>query len=794
MHLTRNTSVTIAFAGLLMAGASLNGQVVTGHARDAGSGTPIPGAVVALLDSAGRTLARTVSATDGQYHLKGDGSTATIRALRIGFRPVNRTIARSDAGASITIDLAMSTLPILLDTVAVHTQAQCPARRDAQTAFGVWEAARSALLASVVARESNPPRVRVVLFKRISDIGGRLQSQAVAESVYIASQAFVSARTADAYASYGYVDRDTTGRLRTYYGPDAAVLLDPAFEEHHCFSLRNPDAQHIDEVGIEFQPTAAPDSVVDIRGTFWLGKSSPRLDSLQFEYTHLDALTRGVASGGAVAFREMANGIVLETGWHLHVPVIGTEMVRVTRGIVGTVTDVAGTDDAGGEVADAAWADGTTYRGALPLIVGRVVREGTQQPVLGAVVRVRGTMFTAVTDSAGFFQLPPIVAGKYTVDVVDTSLASLGGRLARSKDVEIERQSVAQLTIELPRRDAIIESICREEGEPKHASPGILLLGKILLPNHEAAAYATVRVRWPNLETQTNPVHAAGSADSTGSFIICGAPPGVPIMISAMLDSLTAPDDVVVVHTTEDVRRVEIPLRRVDVGSLPAYRRRALTIVGAVSRAPVADVDVTDATTDRAIGRTQATGTVSLATIPPGTALLRLRKVGYESRVITVDISPGDTSTVTIPFRTITELETVHVTAAATAAMPKQIDQTYAKAFGYLITPSDFAKANSQALLSFMTSYGLRIASTPNNHQYFSSSRSARDCAVTVYVNGLLFFAPRRGEEPPDFSSWNTNDYIAAEFYPSTGSAPMAFARTGTDTGCGILSLWTAGT
>jgi hypothetical protein len=143
----RGFGYTYAAIVLLFIGVSLEAQRVVGHTRDATGGAPLPGAVVFLADSAGRTIARTISGTGGEFHLVGDGSAVTVRTLRIGFRPGIKSIARAAADANVTVDVDMTAVPTLLEAVEVHDQARCPARNDGPSAFALWEQVRAALLA-----------------------------------------------------------------------------------------------------------------------------------------------------------------------------------------------------------------------------------------------------------------------------------------------------------------------------------------------------------------------------------------------------------------------------------------------------------------------------------------------------------------------------------------------------------------------------------------------------------------------------------------------------------------------
>src|SRR5205823_3479363 len=67
---------------------------------------------------------------------------------------------------SLEVDVRMVALPTMLEPVQVFDQPNCPRRDDAGIAFALWEQAQTALLASVVSRESNPASMLRVVFAR----------------------------------------------------------------------------------------------------------------------------------------------------------------------------------------------------------------------------------------------------------------------------------------------------------------------------------------------------------------------------------------------------------------------------------------------------------------------------------------------------------------------------------------------------------------------------------------------------------------------------------------------------
>ena len=171
-------------------------QELRGNVRDSTTQQPIPGAVVQLLDSAGRSLARGITNDRGQFRIVLAPRARQVQILRIGFRP--RFVA-VPAGGSASLDVAMVPLASFLEPVQVTDVTKCSRRSDRAAALALWEQVRTGLLATVVAREANPANMRRLLFDRVFDRGGSVQSQAVRIDSARTDRAFGAALSVDEF-------------------------------------------------------------------------------------------------------------------------------------------------------------------------------------------------------------------------------------------------------------------------------------------------------------------------------------------------------------------------------------------------------------------------------------------------------------------------------------------------------------------------------------------------------------------------------------------------------------------
>jgi len=78
-----------------------------------------------------------------------------------------------------------------------------------------------------------------------------------------------------------------------------------------------------------------------------------------------------------------------------------------------------------------------------------------------------------------------------------------------------------------------------------------------------------------------------------------------------------------------------------------SYRSRLMGVYDSESGDPLAGVDVVDVTSGT-FATTTSTGTVALAFLPEGTSTIKLRKPGYADLVMSVTISPRDTTPLTV--------------------------------------------------------------------------------------------------------------------------------------------------
>jgi hypothetical protein len=519
--------VAVAFVGALgLPPARLHAQdapaaraSIIGSVRDSTSGGPIAGAVVVAFDQGGATLARGLTTERGLFRLVGTDGARRMQVLRIGFRPVVIALeAQRDDDAPLDVRLAR--LPTLLERVRVTATARCPTRPDRADAWALLEQARAGLLASIVARETNPPAVQRLTFLRTLDpTGQRVETLRVRiDSSAEATTSFYASRDADAFVRDGF--RSERGTDQTFYGPDAEVLLDERFAGGYCFQLAAADAARPREAGVAFSPARTRRGRVDITGAVWIDTVSRSVTEISFRYLGLDRAAERAQAGGQVHFRELPNGVVFIDRWWLRAleTVVEPETFDVGSGRVDrrpravrqVVTEI------GGELATATWPDDTRWDAPLATLDLVATTEGGA-PAAGAVVGLLHTDHVATADSAGRLQLGPLLPGPYQVVVVDRLLGTLGVTIPTTVQVTLARTDRPTLPVTIPTAESFLRATCRE----RDVDPGPnLLLARIVDSDGVPALGAGWRVRRSNAG-QWETIVDGGQTGSDGQVLLC---------------------------------------------------------------------------------------------------------------------------------------------------------------------------------------------------------------------------------------------------------------------------------
>jgi len=461
-----------------------------------------------------------------------------------------------------TLEIAMAKLPPILATVRVTGSELCSGSTSAD-ALELWEQAKAGLLATVVARETKPASVQALTYKRVTTTTDERVTQQTSQltSAY-SNRPFVAAAEASFFAQRGFMQEDANGRL--FSAPDADVLLDEAFAATHCFHIEAADKDHPDQIGLAFSPARGRDALVEVAGVIWIDRVSPQLRSLDFRYTGLEPAATRAGSGGHVEFRTMENGLSFIERWHLRLVTLTAEQ-RPQDMTKGLPTDrhrrtdfrVADLRVSGGIVLAATWPDGTAWRDSVAGLTGSVVQLHSSLSVPAALVSLEGAKLETQTSADGSFELAPIVPGRYTVVVTDTTLGAYAAPRSAQMTADVSRGRLTTIRVELPPLVDVIRDVCRGQQMPRETS---MIVGRVSLPGVPRPSGRVV-ARWQanfnngNLLTSENGVGrqvAINGAeqrvdlDDEGHFVVCGVARDRPIHLRYTENQRTVDTTVVI--------------------------------------------------------------------------------------------------------------------------------------------------------------------------------------------------------------------------------------------------------
>jgi carboxypeptidase family protein len=436
----RVTTAAGVAALVAVSAAAARAQRVRGVLRDSASGEPIAGAVVWATDSAGRFLARTVSVDSGVFAVPRLVGTARLHILRIGYGPRELAVPRGPGDTMLVV--RMLAVPLQLAAIEAHGEKVCPGEHAGAGALALWSQARSALYAGVVAREANPPHIRLFSYTRtLEPVRHTVIDDSTVTKELVADQSYVAARPAWAFARDGYMTEE--GGERTFYAPDEAVLLDSAFVDTHCLHSVTGDARHSGEVGVAFEPITAHgrDTLVDIAGALWIDPHRAALRSLEFKYTGLEPAASD-ESGGEVVFTVNAHGAPMVSRWKIRAAELASDAHETVDGIRHRLpprtdrTDVHVVHylDTGGQLTSIMWGAGDT---SAETFVRGIVSDESRHPVRGVRVWLSKGGDTAVTDAEGRFAIAGVAPGRYVAMAADSALATIGTSRALPMNVDV---------------------------------------------------------------------------------------------------------------------------------------------------------------------------------------------------------------------------------------------------------------------------------------------------------------------------------------------------------------------
>jgi hypothetical protein len=574
MHLIRiASSCAIAAAALVLAVRPVAGQVVRGTVVEAGTATPVQGAMVILMGYDGHVVRRVLTDEIGGFITKAERpGPHAIKVDRIGYESV--TTASFDVPvAGVVQRVEVPIRPVELLGLDVEGSRRCSVRAEQGRATArVWEEARKALQAAAWTLSSGRYHYTLLQFERRLDPDGHRVVSEKRNFVRSTAQAPYVSAPIEELTDRGFIRENDDGTA-TYFAPDAEAFLSDAFLDAHCMRL---EGVHDGMVALAFQPIGGR-RVPDIRGTLWIEAATATLRRLEFQYVNRpDDHERGAADG-QVTFGSLPNGAWVVRDWSLRLPMLGRRANRSRTFVLGYLLQ-------GGTVWRVTRPDGTTVLEAVTATAsGSVVDSLEGGPVAGGRVRSEDDPESAgvPVGGDGRFILAGLPPGEQTVTVHHPSLDTLGLGPA-SFPVEVKEGESSSVRLRLPGVREMLLATCAED---EAGSSGAAILGRVVDGAHPAAG-AMVRVRLRgsgpaafSLSPRAAPPRAdregprwsadpreegwvTTTLDERGIFLLCGVSRGARLLVQVRLGQAAWGERIVEVGPSEDAIVVTLPIPR----------------------------------------------------------------------------------------------------------------------------------------------------------------------------------------------------------------------------------------
>ncbi len=544
-----------AWLALTCATASAtSAQIVRGRVLEEGSGAPLAGAMIVLMDAAGTQAGRILTDDLGRFVLRApQAGTYTLRADRIGYASMTSPPLELAPGAAVFHDMVVPVQAIALANITVEGERRCVLRPEGGLDVSrVWEEARKALAAAAFTDESSVYRYHIMKYERDMDPEARtVQNEQRNFSDLMQRQTFVS-RPVEELMSDGFVEEEESGTI-FYYAPDANVLLSDAFLDSHCLRVREGDDETEGLIGLAFEPVGRRSrGHIDIQGVMWLEPESSELQWLEYRYADLDADVRSRHLGGRVVFTGLPNGTWVVREWYIRMPRPGIRPNPFTNI---PQRFLAGIRETGALVMRILTPEGETLvESETGVIEGTVLDSLHTRPLEGARVFADGTDHSAVTGSDGRYRLTGLTEGVYRIAYHHPVLEEVGFS-PEPVEVEARRGEVAVLRLLTPSRREVLRAACAEEAAVEGTA---VLAGRVVnAASGVPVERATVTATWTGWDIYTSGPSTSGNprgggdpnaglvgveervgqyeevTAADGRFLFCRVPVGPDVLVEA---------------------------------------------------------------------------------------------------------------------------------------------------------------------------------------------------------------------------------------------------------------------
>ena len=422
----------------------------------------------------------------------------------------------------------------------------------------------------------------------------------------------------------------------------------------------------------------------------------------------------------------------------------------------------------------------------------------------GAIVSVSGTSLSAITDSAGRFRIDSVAPGARHLEVMHPLLDSIALRV-RSPERQLDAGDTTSFILAIPSPATIVATKCTPEEMARGAAA---VVGTVTdADSGSPAPGATVAVEWTEYQLNRRsmnklPLRRTGTVRSDGSYRVCGIPDDLVTGVIAARGADSTATVAVNFGQKLAVVSFRIPGPAVaaaaadplDSTSLRAAGRGTATLTGRVvdpSGTPLANARVA-VESDDAATTTDNTGEFRLTGLRTGTRGLSVRRIGFASKDIPVEVSGTSVRSVTVALeRYVAILDAVRVTAIRDIGLQRVgFSDRQRASFGKFIGPDEIERRQPQRLSNLLeTVASLRMGRNADGKRYVTGRHNG---CVAYYVDGFRWSTtnPTDVDMSPD-AFLSGAELGAVEIYDEL-SAPAEFIRySNRGQPCAVVVIWT---
>ena len=565
-----------AVAMLLLIGARIAGaQTISGRIVAQSDHAPVPGAIVALVDTIGRAVVTKLAEDSGTFSIAAPSpGRYAIRVERVGFRSIVSPSFVVRQGEAVEVPVTMTSEATSLRAIVVNADRRCLVRPQEGVATAqLWNEARKALrstqltqLARAAAKARRDPHrflVRWRTTERDLDPGTlnvlhSTQFDQEDETV----QPFATVDP-ERLARDGYMSGDADSGS-TFFAPDAEILLSDRFLDSHCFRLQAPERDRRDDlIGLAFEPVSLTNergsSHVEVRGVLWLDRATAELRYMDYQYVNLRAEQSTPHAGGLLEFRPLPDGRWIVWRWYIRVPALVRRRSVFNTQLTDWHTEIAKIHENGAEVLEVMPAD--ARRGTLATLRGTVIDSLTGGAMIGVRVFLSGTTFAGVTRADGSYFIDSIPPGLYTVSIIAPRLDSL---LLDPpvRAVALSAGGEKHIDLALPSLRTLSSALCSE------ATPDtkVMIVG-VVRDSAMGASGVQVRAEWTDYasfapgQLRAQLIWSETTSGKGGRYSLCAVPSRKSFVIRAVRGGASMAIPQLPVSPGE-VRRVDLVLRK----------------------------------------------------------------------------------------------------------------------------------------------------------------------------------------------------------------------------------------